>query len=132
MNLDESKSQQLIDEIRQITVQYNAEVSRPRKSWPQALIRRVFELKETSGESWKTLSEQTGIPYFTLLKWWHRKKRELPQDGEFKAVTVAVTQEKLPIIHQKVATVTVTIDDRVRIEGLQYKDVADLLRRLKL
>lgn len=116
---------QLIAEIKSINEQYNAEINRGRKSWPNSIRVRVEEIRNF-GDSWKQISEETGVPYYTLLNWRQKAKKELASSskGRFKAVTVTDPPSR------RSPRLTVTIADRVKIEGLETAEVLQLIRPL--
>lgn len=129
----------LVQEIKQIAVQYKAEVGSRRKPWPKAIIGRVQELI-THGLTIKKISDATGIPYYSILNWRHRVRMS-PSENKFhtlavvgqeksneKSVTVTVPSE----MKSKSATVTVTTPDgyQVKIEG-EMISAFDFLKALR-
>lgn len=131
------KPEELIEEIKQITLQYRAEVSSGRKPWPNSIITRVQELI-SSGLTIKKISDLTGIPYYSILNWRHRgqmNKKEksfhvvaVKPSNQITEKTVTVT---VPTSINKVATVTVTTPDgyQIKIEG--FEATLEMLQRLR-
>ena len=117
--------QQLLQEIIEISAQYRSEVPGRRKTWPKAIRQRVLSLKDL-GLSFKAISDQTGIPYYTVLNW-------RSQAGKFKQVaTVTVPTPILKSLPTSVAAkVTVTTPQGYRIEGLGLSDLILFLEKLK-
>jgi hypothetical protein len=126
-------AEKLIEEIRQITTQYRAEVGSRRKPWPKSIITRVNELGELGLNS-KAISDRTGIPYFSILNWRQGKRRKAkafhalvvrPPELETATVTVPVGSG-----HQ-IATVTVTTPDGYRVQVESVIVAVELLSRLR-
>jgi hypothetical protein len=149
----------LLEELRQIVAQYQAEIPGGRKAWPNAIKHRVARLKEL-GLSFKAISDQTGLPYFTVLGWrdYAAKAndagqfRQVSPDAAFTAATVAVAtlSKDLPAAQGRVsrnapepaalppsaavtttATVTVTTPEGFRVEGLSFPQAVDLLGKFQ-
>lgn len=124
------KSEKLVEEIREITLQYLAEVGSARKPWPKSIITRVIELHEM-GLSWKAISDRTEIPYCSILNW-----REQFCEKKFHALTVkplpsqTVTVPKLES-EANVGTVTVTTPEGYRIEVGSIGFAIELLKKLR-
>jgi hypothetical protein len=125
-----NERQQILEEIRQITEQFRVEVPGRRKTWPKAVKQRVMDLKNL-GLSLKAISDQTGIPYFTVLTW-------SSHHGRFKqlsTVTVPISvpvqaKNKTDILSDNAATVTVTTPQGYRIEGINLDQLVVLLGML--
>ena len=128
---EQAKFETLISEIKQITEQYNAEVGRPRKTWPESVRTRVIELRRL-GYNLAELSKATDIPYYTMMNWFHRGHRL--SAGDFKAVTVTAANPKQELTVQADSGrgITITLADRVKIEGLEFKQVMSLLKRMRV
>jgi hypothetical protein len=136
----------LLEEIRQIVAQYQAEVPGGRKAWPNAIKQRVARLKEL-GLSFKAISDQTGLPYFTVLGWRGSvqktsaagKFHQVSPDGAYTAATVAVaTLSEGPVaprarvaVATGTATVAVATPSGFRIEGLSLAQAIDVLGQLQ-
>ena len=95
-------TEKLIEEIRQIKVQFKAEVSGGRKQWPRAIKSRVLQLLG-SGLRLKKISDETGISYHTVSAW----KSQIADQSKFHQLPVIVAASK-KAKPQKSATVTVT------------------------
>lgn len=141
-------SSQLIEEIRQISEQYHAEVGRGRKAWPNSIKDRVTELFE-SGMRAKAISQATGLAYYTVLNWrpggrkgaprglHARRFKELAVVKSSREIARVTVPKNLPSVHKqelsskKISTVTVTTPDgyQVRIDGL--REAADFLRAMR-
>jgi len=138
----------LLEEIRQIVAQYQAEVPGGRKAWPNAIKQRVARLKEL-GLSYKAISDHTGLPYFTVLGWRGSgqkagavgKFHQVTPDAAYAAATVAVaTFSEGPgaaaarisrAATTETATVAVATPNGFRIEGLSLAQAIDLLGQLR-
>ena len=96
-------SEIIVQEIKQITIQYKAEVGSRRKPWPKAIISRVQELIN-HGLTIKKISDLTEIPYYSILNWRHRgQAKQVKSENKFHAVAV---------VEDKSVTVTVpTVSD---------------------
>ena len=78
----------LVQEIKQITIQYKAEVGSRRKPWPKAIISRVQELI-SHGLTIKKISDLTEIPYYSILNWRHRgQRRQIKNENKFHSLAV--------------------------------------------
>ncbi len=141
--MDNSKV--LIEEIKQITIQYRAEVGSQRKPWPNSIKTRVEKLLLT-GMKLPQIAKLTGVPYFSILHWRSREKKKFhqlevkqsPAASESKAATVtvaalpAVKEAKVEVAPiQKIATVTVTTPDgfHIKIDGIEAG--LEILKRLR-
>ena len=127
-------AEKLIEEIRYIRQQYNVEVGSKGKPWPKSIRDRVFQLIEL-GFTLKSISDDTGIPYYSILNWRHRgrKKQEAQHFKELVMTSVpsgsvAVTESSQS--GQKSATVTVTTPNGYRIEAQDAADVIKVLRAM--
>jgi hypothetical protein len=69
------ETKRLEEEIKEITIQYRAEVGRGRKPWPKAVTTRIEKLAELG---WKAprIAAETGVPYFSILHWRSREKKK--------------------------------------------------------
>lgn len=135
------KREELIDEIKQIIVQYREEVERDRKPWPKAIKDRVAELL-TSGMTAPEICRATGLAYHTVLKWRPSSiKRGAPRGihvSKFKEVAVVPvrvpqipTEPSTPRVREIKGTVTVTTPSGFKIE-VQFLDHAiELIAKLK-
>lgn len=112
-------AEKIFEEIRQIKIQYKAEVSGGRKQWPRAIKSRVMQLSDM-GVRMRMIAEQTGVSYHTVSAWraqlgGKNKFHQLPvvvestnKLGRPKNATVMVTK-KSKILGQKQKLVIVTV-----------------------
>lgn len=131
---DVEAAEKLIVEIKQLRQQYNYEVGSKGKPWPKSIRDRVFELIEM-GFSMKSVSDDTGIPYYSILNWRHRgrEKSKVQQFQELSirpVVTGAVAATESSPIFQKAATVTVTTPGGYRIEAVDVGAVIKILKAM--
>lgn len=126
------RSSEIISEIKQLHEQYRQEVPGRRRPWPESIKRRALELCAL-GVNCTQVSKETGLPYFTVLKWKREKgagfsmvKVVAKRKPEVATVTVAksATEAVLPAA---VATVTVAMPGGVRIEGVSFEFLERLL-----
>lgn len=121
-------NQRILEEIKQIGAQYRSEVPGRRKTWPKAIRQRALALNDL-GLSYKAISDQTGIPYYTVLNWRTRR-------GQFKQVatvtvpTSNVVESKPAVTIQNSGTVTVTTPQGYRIDGISLDQLVVLLGKL--
>lgn len=119
----------VIQEIKQIAIQYKAEVGSRRKPWPKAIITRVQDLI-SQGLTIKKISEITEIPYYSILNWRHRGQMA---KAEKKFHAIAVVDQKAATVtvpsnmKLKTALVTVTTPD-----GFEIKIDGDIISALEL
>jgi hypothetical protein len=78
-----ARTKELIEEIRQIREQYQAEVGSKRKPWPKSIRERIFELRDLDARM-PELAKKINIPYQTITSW-QRKTNA----GHFHALTVS-------------------------------------------
>lgn len=131
---DVQEAEALISEIKQIRHQYNIEVRSKGKPWPKSIKERVFKLIDL-GFTLQSISDDTGIPYYSILNWRHRGKekakvqqfQELAVRSNFSG-SVAVTESSQ--ICQPSATVTVTTPGGYRIEAMDAADVIKILKAM--
>lgn len=132
------EAERLIEEIREITIQYKAEVGSQRKPWPKAIKIRIEKLFDLGWKAPK-IAEATGVPYFSILHWRSRERKKF-HALEVKALTVqesaAVTVADANKNHKSsnpatVTVVTVTTPDgfQIKIDGLDAG--LEILRRLR-
>lgn len=131
---DVEAAEKLIIEIKQIRQQYNHEVGSKGKPWPRSIKDRVFQLIEM-GFTLQSISDDTEIPYYSILNWRHRgkEKAKLEQFQELavrSVATGAATVAESSPIFQKTATVTVTTPGGYRIEAMDVADVLKILRAM--
>lgn len=131
---DAEAAEKLIVEIKQLQEQYNYEVGSRGKPWPKSIRDRVFELIEM-GFSMKSVSDDTGIPYYSILNWRHRgrEKSKVQQFQELAirpVLTGAVAATECSAVFQKTATVTVTTPGGYRIEAVDVGAVIKILKAM--
>ena len=129
------KSEELLDELKQIYVQYQKEVPSKRKPWPESIRGRVSRLQK-QGVTSVQIAKQTGIPAHTIYGWakGQRQKRDA-----FLPVKLANANQS-PIRNQKdrlvtvtkVVTVTIVLPSGIRIEGLSSNLALEMVKKLRL
>lgn len=130
----------LVEEIKQITLQYRAEVGSQRKPWPKAIISRAQELINL-GFNARKISRMTGIPYYSILHWRHRGQLKRI-DKAFHSVAVRSQNQvqnsvktatvTVPVLKsQESATVTVTTPDGYQIKFASLESTIKLLQALR-
>ena len=130
------EAEQIIAEIKDIRNQYDREVSSKGKPWPKSIQSRIMRLIEL-GYSMKSISIDSGVPYYSILNWRHRdrKKAEVSRFRELVITPVssgtATVAASCPSSF-KTATVTVTTPGGFRIEALEACDVIKILRSMNL
>jgi lambda repressor-like predicted transcriptional regulator len=138
----EQKSE-LLDEVNQLIQQYRQEVPGHRKAWPKSIRERVDELRKL-GMTLSEIAKETGISYYTIFSWFERSAAKFEPVNIVPAktistVTVAGTKEKRRVSRpiaadcadkQSLATVTITLATGVRIEGLNFEALKNLLPAL--
>ena len=132
--------EQIFEEIRQLRTQYEAEVGRPRKAWPNSIRDRTARLAGL-GLRYKVIAERSGISSNTIYSWMTRSDSkaggETPKPGSFISVPVVATkslpeptQKRRYQVRVKSPTVTVKIRDRIEISGLTSLEALELVRTL--
>lgn len=132
--MDVHEAEKLIDEIKQIKEQYQREVGSKGKPWPKSIQLRVLQLVDF-GFTIQSISDDTGIPYYSILNWRHRgKEKARTQQFQELAVTPmlsgSVTAPESSQNISKSATVTVTTPGGYRIEATDVADVIKILRAM--
>jgi hypothetical protein len=129
-----TQNQNLIEEIKQITAQFKEEVPGKGKTWPKAIKQRVKVLLH-AGLNSKTIADQTGLPYFTVLSWRERSGKPRGRFREVGAVTAATGEQifnhSTAPVAVNLAAVTVTTPSGYRIEGITFTEVMSIFERLK-
>lgn len=123
----------VIEEIRQIKIQYKAEVTGHGRAWPKAIKSRVMRLSDM-GMRVPDIAEKTGISFHTISAWKtaHMKRSTFHQlpvvvDSPVKAkrkssVAIAATEHQRRIeSNNNAVTVTVTTPEGylVRLESIE-------------
>ena len=152
-----NEGKQLIDELRQICVQYAKEVPGARRPWPASIKSRVMRLRFL-GVSNHRIAQETGIPVMTLYCWKMpegERARALPtpekDETGFEAVQVVQRATGLVTNGRQgeasgrrrrggstltvkkgpaPTTVTVVTPGGVRLEGLGFDEAVEAARRL--
>ena len=94
---------QIVEQIRQIKNQYEAQVTGKHKQWPRAIKERVVALAEMD-LSLSSIAEQTGISYHTIASWTAK-----PNRSKFREITVAPPTKALPAPERRTKSLTVTV-----------------------
>ncbi len=103
----------LLKDIREMAEQYREEIPGGRKAWPKSIKNKVLELYSL-GLGPTEVAQETGLAYFTVHNW---KRRNPPfKQLVVAAPTVPAVQATCPIL-----TVTVTINGKIRFEGLSFE-----------
>ena len=151
-----NEGKQLIDELRQICVQYAKEVPGARRPWPASIKSRVMRLRFL-GVSNHRIAQETGIPVMTLYCWKMpegERARALPapekDETGFEAVQVVQRATGLVTNGRRgeaargrrsrtmtvkgtgpaPTTVTVVLPGGIRLEGLDFDAAVEAARRL--
>jgi hypothetical protein len=139
------EAKRLVEEIKEITIQYRAEVGRGRKPWPKAITTRIEKLADLG---WKAprIAAETGVPYFSILHWRSREKKKFhsmpvrpaAKLSEQKSLIVgkpdsATAAGYLPQVATATVAIMVTVTTPdgflVKVEGLDAG--VEILRRLR-
>lgn len=132
----------ILNEIEQIAIQYQAEVPGKRKAWPQSVKDRVLELKRL-GSTETEISRMTGISVQTIWSWKLKQKVTelsaptsgfLPVQIKPSTVTVEVASDKpVPIkrrARKNSQTLTVVTPLGFRLEGLTVNQIVSVLNAM--
>lgn len=131
---DIEQAKKLIFEIKQIKNQYNIEVGSNGKPWPKSIKDRVFQLIDM-GFTLQSVSDDTEIPYYSILNWRYRKKEKVKSE-QFKELAItpsmsgSVTVPQSRQVCQESATVTVTTPGGYKIEAIDAGDVIKILKAM--
>jgi hypothetical protein len=116
------EAERLINEIRQIKEQYQAEVGSKRRPWPKSIRERIESLEKIGVRS-KVIAVDTGVPYHTILQWQFLKRKKSRTEG-FHQLALKESISQIPASTVTVttgpriaATVTVTTPLGFKIEG---------------
>jgi len=132
----------LIEEIRQITIQYKAEVSGNRKQWPKAIKIRVMQLCALNFTT-REIAEQTGVSFHTVAAWKteQNQKKFHPLPVMIEATPKPVTKNigtvtdtknsKETSKENKSSTVTVTTPDGFILEVGSAKVATEIILQLR-
>ena len=135
----EKQATVVLEEIRQLIIQYRREVPSGRRAWPESIKSRVAKLC-VLGMTPKKISDHTELSYNTILGWVpeeqrrrYRTRQPTPADAPSPHFAPVAIREKSAIATVTVAkspsrlalrpsgangTVTVTLPDGIRIEGV--------------
>ena len=128
------KSEELLDELKQIYGQYQKEVPSKRKPWPESVRGRVSELQK-QGISCKKISEETGIPTWTIYGWAKKRAKRnsfLPVKVINKNESLVTTPRVKPVTVTKLVTVTIVMPSGIRVEGLSASLAMEMVKKLRL
>lgn len=131
---DVQAAENLVQEIKQIIQQYQIEVGSKGKPWPKSVKTRVFQLIDL-GFTLQSISDDTGIPYYSILNWRHRRK-EKAKSERFQELALtpnlpgSVAVAERSHIGQPIAAVTVTTPGGYRIEAGDVTDVIKILKAM--
>jgi transposase-like protein len=130
----DEKSEILFNEVQQLIEQYKVEVPGDRRAWPESIKNRLLELCE-GGLRYQDVAQRSGIPYHTLLGWRFRKKKR----DAFKEIAVkslvgeslsTVTVGKKLKVTKSLQTLTVTVGNQIRVEGLDLVGVLKIIKEV--
>jgi transposase-like protein len=133
----EAQSRIIFEEIRQLISQYCREVPGGRRAWPESIKIRVVKLFAL-GVPLAEISKRSELSYHTILNWVPqeqrhryraRQRKATGPNGHFTPVTIQESQaiatvtvakgpKNLAPIKAENATVTVTLLNGIRIEGV--------------
>jgi hypothetical protein len=135
----EKQATVVLEEIRQLITQYRREVPSGRRAWPESIKARVAKLC-VLGMTPKKISDYTELSYYTILGWVpeeqrrrYRTRQPTPADEPSPHFAPVAIRDKSAIATVTVAksssglalrpsasnvTVTVTLPDGIRIEGV--------------
>ena len=132
------RAEALMDEVRQLRMQYVNEVGSGRRVWPRSIKTRILELEQI-GIPPKVIAAKTGVPSETIASWrFHRRhgvdkrfhalavKSAFPEIA--KSGTVTATTDKMP---KNFGSILVTLTDGIRIESVDADAIARILCALK-
>jgi transposase len=135
------ESNKLIEDIRQIKLQYRAEVNGVKKQWPRSIRTRVLQLCELGLKS-RDIAEKTGISFHTVSAWKNKYRapfHQLPVVSEHgknavaqKQTTVTDRKNGKSSASTKSVTVTVLTPGGYRIEGLDVDQLAVFFKGMGL
>jgi transposase-like protein len=126
--------QQLYGEIRQIYVQYQKEVPKKRRPWPESIRSRILELWQL-GVSSNQIALETGLPTQTMYSWRQRLKKSgagfLPVPIIKKRHRRSNFDIQLSQLDKEfsVPTVTVVVGD-LRVESVPVEKAAAMVREI--
>jgi hypothetical protein len=144
----ETEAGQLLSEVRELFEQYQNEVPKKRKPWPESIRTRIVALWGL-GVGNHQISMESKVPVQTLYSWRQRIKRG--KEPGFKQITIARSPRRtgfqirmdeerrranLQLSQLEVAseakptTVTVVLLNVIRVEGLSAVGAAELIRSL--
>ena len=129
----------LFDEIHQLVNQYKQEVPGRRRAWPVSIKDRILEICTNGEMSLYEVANRSGIPYHTLLTWRFKDKKKAfkelaivsvspKPEPELKSATVTVMKRRR---YQKSGqTITVTVGNGMKIEGLDLNGAVRIVKQL--
>lgn len=131
---DVQTAENLIQEIKQIIQQYQIEVGSKGKPWPKAVKTRVFQLIDL-GFTLQSISDDTGIPYYSILNWRHRGKEKAKSERFQELALTSNLSGSVAVAESchtslKSAAVTVITPGGYRIEAQDAVDVIKILKAM--
>lgn len=149
----EEEVHHLFNELRNIFEQYQKEVPGKRRPWPESIRERILKLWSL-GVTSHQISEECKMPAQTLYSWRQRLKKqkavpgfsEIPLKRSKRRTNFQIQQdeirhsnrlqlsqlESLPTMQPQVQqSVILTLPSGVKIEGLNFEQIKDLLQRLE-
>jgi transposase-like protein len=144
----EEQARIILEDVRQLITQYCREVPGGRRAWPESVKVRVVKLFSL-GMPLAEISRRSELSYHTILSWVPvedrgryraRQRKVAGPDGHFApvairerqaiaTVTVANHPKNIVPISARNVTVTVTLPDGIRIEGVTPEFLNDWLGR---
>ena len=119
----------LFEEVRQLYKQYEKEVPTKRRAWPNSIKERVFQLLRLE-VSCQEINRQTGMPAATIYSW----KARVKMTSGFLPVRVVSNdshRERIDPVVPKSPTITVVLQDGIRIEGLTANLALEIVRGVR-
>ena len=117
--LDKLTPRQLIDEVKQIVVQYNQEVTTARRTWPKSVRNRVLALAR-HGVPRAMIGRDCGIPVATVFLWCRRipgRKKSINCGSKSIEVTPKSHFLALPKPDNSLPNLTVRVELQMLLPG---------------
>lgn len=132
------RAESLMDEIRQLKVQYVNEVGTGRRVWPRSIKERIFELVDL-GLPAAVIAKKTSISSETISSWKFQRRHGV--DKRFHALsvktalpaianpgTVTVPENKIP---KNPSLIVMTWPDGLRIESTDAQKLSTIAVALR-
>jgi hypothetical protein len=133
--METENTQQIVDEILELSKQYLAEVPSKRRTWPKSIKERVLQLLQLEWSS-EQIAVQTRIPAPTVYSW----KARCQTDAGFLPVQI-LPEKSLPIREvfpkkrnrkNKTPLAIIVISPRgIRFEGLDLEASLKVAREIE-